>query len=281
MGFDDENIARNGLGELIENLRKDGLHLNEYKSKIMSAEDVLHEETAIDRAFDEIRDEIDEDLYERINPYGFDVEWEEDNDSDDDIDEEELENEAVIRLIHNISDYPNSEDQVEKFCLPILRSSHSDDAIDHVINNLRNKPHQTRLYFSYLSKFVRGNIELVNQLENLINTNGISNYQKMFLLAALMRSERIERETVNTALQLLQNKAVAKETRAMAAIFSAKHGTAQQKRMVRTSYEEEPSDYVKSAILYSSRYLTIADRRTCKRAWGGHNEINSLISQTI
>lgn len=67
----------------------------------------------------------------------------------------------------------------------------------------------------------------------------------------------------------------------MAAIFAAKHGVAQQKRTVRTSYEDEPSDYVRSAILFSSKYLTVVERRTCKRAWGGHNPINTLIAQTI
>ena len=67
----------------------------------------------------------------------------------------------------------------------------------------------------------------------------------------------------------------------MAAIFAAKHGVAQQKRTVRTSYEDEPSDYVRSAILYSSRYLSAVEKKTCKRAWGGHSEINALIAKAI
>ncbi|WP_172823776.1 hypothetical protein [Paracoccus aminovorans] len=100
-------------------------------------------------------------------------------------------------------------------------------------------------------------------------------------LAALLRAETVARATVNSALQWLQNRTVAKETRAIAAIFAAKHGVAQQKRTVRTSYEDEPSDYVRSAILYSPKYLTVVEKKTCKRAWGGHNAINTLIAQTI
>ncbi len=74
MGFPSEPAARQGLGRLIETLRKDGLHLNEYKSKIMAAADVIREETAIDRLFDEIREEVEDDeLYERASPYGFEV----------------------------------------------------------------------------------------------------------------------------------------------------------------------------------------------------------------
>jgi hypothetical protein len=183
--------------------------------------------------------------------------------------------------MENIGDYPNQQDQIEKFCLPILRSAQSDSAVEHVLENLKEKPHQTRLYFSYISTFVRTNHDVVDALEALVAEDTVSDYQRMFLLAALVRARTVSRATVNTALQWLQNRAVAKETRAMAAIFAAKHGVAQQKRTVRTSYEDEPSDYVRSAILFSSKYLTAVEKKTCKRAWGAHNVINTLIAQTI
>lgn len=286
IGFPSEAEARKGLANLIETLRKDGLHLNEYKSKIMPTDEVIQEETAIDRLFDEIRDEIEDDeTYERASPYGFEVEWEDDEDSeeeDDNAEEEDgLENAAVERLIENIGDYPNQEDQIEKFCLPILRSAQSDSAIDHVLQNLKEKPHQTRLYFSYISSFVRTSQDVVDALEELVADDAVSDYQRMFLLAALLRARAVSRASVNVALQWLQNRTVAKETRAMAAIFAAKHGSPQQKRTVRTSYEDEPSDYVRSAVLFSSKYLTAVERNTCKRAWGGHNTINTLIAQAI
>ena len=287
MGFASEAEARKGLASLIETLRKDGLHLNEYKSKIMPADEVIQEETVIDRLFDEIREEVkDDEIYERASPYGFEVEWEEEEeeeeeDEDDDEDDEDLENAAVERLMEDIGDYPNQEDQIEKFCLPILRSAQSGSAVEHVLDNLKEKPHQTRLYFSYISTFVRTDQDVVDALEELVADDTVSDYQRMFLLAALLRARTVTRATVNTALQWLQNWTVAKETRAMAAIFAAKHGVAQQKRTVRTSYEDEPSDYVRSAILYSSKYLTAVEKKTSKRAWGGHNAINTLIAQTI
>ncbi len=115
MGFGTELEARQGLGSLIERLRKDGLHLNEFKTSIMPAEDVVQEETAIDRLFDEIRDEVDDDQnYERVSPYGFEVEWDEEEE-DDEHDEASIENTAVERLMENIGDYPDHEDQIEKF----------------------------------------------------------------------------------------------------------------------------------------------------------------------
>ncbi|MDA4635927.1 hypothetical protein NZA98_33420, partial [Escherichia coli] len=103
-----EADARRGLASLIETLRKDGLHLNEYKSKIIPADEVTREETAIDRLFDEIREEVENDeTYERASPYGFEIEWEEDEEDEEDNEEEEnLENAAVERLMENIGDYP-------------------------------------------------------------------------------------------------------------------------------------------------------------------------------
>jgi hypothetical protein len=283
MGFPSEAGARNGLANLIETLRKDGLHLNEYKSKILPAEDVIQEETAIDRLFDEIREEVADDTnYARVSPYGFEVEWE-DTDDADDIEEEEddLQNAAVERLMYNIKEYHNQHERIEKFCLPILRSAQSDSAVEHVLANLKERPHQTRLYFSYLSTFVSTHPDVIVALEQLVADNAVSDYQRMFLMAALLKAKDVKRATVNIALQWLQNRTVAKETRAMAAIFAAKHGLAQQKRTVRTSYEDEPSDYVRSAILYSSKHLTLVEKKTCKRAWGGHSSINTLIAQTI
>jgi hypothetical protein len=282
MGFPSEAEARHGLASLIETLRKDGLHLNEYKSKIVPADEVIRDETAVDRLFDEIREEVEGDeTYERASPYGFEVEWEDEENDEEGEADENLDNAAVERLISNIADYPNQEDQIEKFCLPILRSAASDIAVEHVLNKLKAKPHQTRLYFSYISTFVRSNHDVAEALEALVSDNTVTDYQRMFLLAALLRANTVARATVNTALQWLQNGRVAKETRAMAAIFAAKHGVAQQKRTVRTSYEDEPSDYVQSAILFSAKYFTPVERKTCKRAWGGHSSINTLVAKTI
>lgn len=282
MGFSSEAEARRGLASLIDRLRKDGLHLNENKSKIAVASDIIREETAIDRLFDEIRDEVrDDNSYERASPYGFEIEWEDEEDESDEIDSDSLNNAAVERLVENIGDHARYEDQIEKFCLPILRSAVSDAAVSHVLRRVKEKPHQTRLYFSYISTFMRSNRSVVSELENLCVDDTVSDYQRMFLSATLLRAPELRRSTVNTALQWLQNASVARETRAMAAILATKHGIAQQKRAVRTAYEDEPSDYVRSAILYSARYLTTAERKTCKRAWGGHSDINALIAKSI
>jgi hypothetical protein len=70
---------------------------------------------------------------------------------------------------------------------------------------LKEKPHQTRLYFSCISSFLRSNRDVVDALEKLLSDDMVSDYQRMFLLAALLRARGVERSTVNTALQWLRN----------------------------------------------------------------------------
>lgn len=284
LAFDSESTARRGLIQLIESLRKDGLHLNEYKSGIFPASEIIREETAIDRLFEEVRQEIDDEMRPGVvSSYAFEADWEFDDDPPDEApEEEEIAALAAERLFGQIGEYPKYADRIERFCLPLLRRADSDVAVDYVLAHLLRKPHQTRLYFSYLTGFVRGSPALVRALEQYFQSHElISGFQRMFLLATLMRAFQIDRRAVNGAIQWLQNRQLAKEARAMAAIFASRHGNPNQKRAVRLEYENEPSDYVRSAILYAAHYFTGVEKRTCKRAWGGHNEINALIATTI
>jgi hypothetical protein len=163
-----------------------------------------------------------------------------------------------------------------------LRASGSAVGITRILKNLTKRPHLTRLYQAYLSRFTPENSDLVSDLEQFMESPElVTDYQRMYLLGALLNAKSIDRSTVNIALQWLKNPAIAQELRAISAIFAARHGTPLQKRAVRLAYEAEPSPYVRSAILYASRYSTKAEERTCKKAWGGHSLINALVAQAI
>jgi len=277
--FESEVEAQRGLIELIEQLRKDGLHLNEYKSGIRTANEVLREETEVDVLFDEAGDEVREELAEYTSSgYGFTAEWEWEEPEN----EEELRLTATERLYSVIPNYPHQADKIERFCLPVLRAAGSGHAIDAVLNNLLKKPHLTSHYHAYLARFVSTNQDLAHALESVIQTtNLVTDYQRMYLLGSLFTAESVGATTVKTALRWLDTKQMGEETRAMAALFAAKHGNPIQKRAVRSTYSNEPSEFVRSAILYASRYFTAAERKTCKKAWGGQTLVNTLISQVI
>ncbi|MFC1885308.1 reverse transcriptase domain-containing protein [Thermodesulfobacteriota bacterium] len=279
--FKTEIGAKKGLIELIERLRQNGLHLNEYKSGIRTTKEIIREETEVDELFQAAREEVRDDLVEDITSgYGFTAEWE--LEELEDPEEEDIQLAATERLHGAIDKYPDQSDKIEKFCLPLLRAAGSDSAVDSVLSGLIAKPHLTRLHHAYLSRFVVDNTDLVNSLELIAQADElVSDFQKMYILGSLFKAKAISKDTLNTALKWLSNPRIAEETRAMAAVFSAKHGNANQKRAVRLAYEREPSAYVRGAILYASRYLPAAEKKTCKKAWGAHSIVNSLIAQAM
>jgi hypothetical protein len=277
--FESEVDAQRGLIRLIEQLRRDGLHLNEYKSGIRTTREVLREETGVDVLFEEAREEVREELTEyTASGYGFTAEWE----WEEPANEEEVALAATERLYSAIESYPDQSDKIERFCLPLLRAAGSNSAVDLVLKHLLEKPYLTSYYHAYLIRFVPSNMEIVNALESVMQSRHlVLDYQRMYLLGSLFAAETVKATTVKAALQWLENKGFAEQTRAMAAIFVAKHGSPTQKRTVRLAYESEPSAFVRSAILYASRYFTAPERKTCKKAWGAHNLVNTLIAQVI
>lgn len=122
----------------------------------------------------------------------------------------------------------------------------------------------------------------MQDIERTIVAGGFfSDYQRMYILSAILNADRVGEATVQTAQRWLESNDVGAETRAICAIFVAKHGGPHQKRAVRLRYENEPSEYVRSAILYAAQFFPAADRRSAKQAWGGQSSINALISDVI
>lgn len=284
--FDSLSDARRGLSKLIDKLRQDGLHLNEHKSGIKLAEDLIQEETIVDSLFREARQEIESEVNDKrfielSDNYGFEITWEINEDFQEPC-EEDLHLAAVTRLFKSIQDYPAYSDKIEKFCLPLLRSANSDIAVDAAIAGVVKRPHMTKFYTSYLTRFIAQSEEVSLRLSRVLDSGDLDlDYQIMYVLAALLGSASIEGRTVKTALNILRDPRVSQEARAIAAIFAAKFGTPQQRRAVRTQYEGEQSLYVRSAILYATRHFSSAERRTCIKAWGGHSDINAFIAKAL
>jgi len=286
--YDSLPEARRGLIHLIDQLRREGLHLNEFKSGIRPADQLIKDETGLDRLFSATLDKIKEERKETeefVGGYGFIVGWELEADEEEVEEEdknEELRNAAVHRLYESIGIYPDQAEKIEKFCLPFLRVAGSDIAIERSIEGIVKRPHLARFYLAYLSRFVPDDTTVRNRLGELLESSAVvSDSQRMYLLGALVRAKSIEKDTINAALRMLSELKVGQEVRALAAIFAAKYGTPQQRRTVRLSYEGEPSPYVRAAILYASRHFTASERKICTKAWGAHNTTNALIAHAL
>ncbi len=280
VGFEDESDARRELVRLNARLRSSGLFFNPSKTSILTGADVQEEEGELEQLFDAARDEIYNHLdWLSQSGYGFQGDWLIEGEEPT---EEEIELQATKNLLFHGGEDDAQREKIERFCLPILRGGNDDSAIDLVFDNFDTRPQLTRLYASYLTHFSRESPDIAARISRLIQRDQFfCDYQRMYVLASILNREANDAGTVLKCHQWMESGTIGAETRALAAIFVAKFGSPQQKRAVRLRYENEPSEYVRAAILFSAQFFTLADRRTAKRAWGGHSAINAMIADAI
>jgi len=68
--------------------------------------------------------------------------------------------------------------------------------------------------------------------------------------------------------------------RAVAAIFVGRFGDHTRRKSLSSAYKSA-SEYVQAAIYYSSRRWPLPERATAKASWGGHNQLNKLITAAL
>lgn len=279
--FPTRRNAREGLVRLCQALRREGLHLNERKSDIVESELLLHEETRVDQLFEEAWEEVEGEAFGLIAVgfYGFETPW---MDEEEPPDEEELELMSVERLYDQLEEPDAPSDRIERFCLPLLAAAGSDIAVDRALSGFIDRPHLAKTYASYLARIGRDHPELVERLEALFQENDFSyDWQHHWVAGALLFQEDVSGPTLTTALRILKAPAFSPALRAVCAALVGKHGDAGKRRQLRTHYSAEASPYVRSAILFASRYFPTAERRTCLGAWGGHSSENALVASAV
>ena len=103
----------------------------------------------------------------------------------------------------------------------------------------------------------------------------------LILSAALMKADNVSTRSVNAVMRILRDLSRSVALRGLCAIVIGMHGHAGQRRNLKHHYAEEPSDYVRTAILFSTRYFPAAERRSCNNAWSGHSTNHSLVSEAV
>jgi len=273
--------AKKGLVDLCRTIRDEGLSLNESKTKIMEASALFVEETEIDRLFQRAREEIRNTpvLIEVEGQYGFESIW---VTGELGLPEEEIELRAVKELFSTIGDNPSEAEKIERFCLPYFSLSRDNIAVESSLERIIKNPHLSRMYCSYLIPFVRSDRTVSEPIELIIRNEELPyDWSLIWPLALLIEVSTIDESTVVQAIRIIEDSRRADALRATAVHLVAKHGNAMQRRLLRHRYDREPSQYVRSAILYSARYLTTNERNSCLGAWGSHSVTNSLIVNAV
>lgn len=279
--FPNELDAKKGLMDLCRIVRGEGLNLNESKTKILSSDDLIKEETEIDRLFANAKQEVRETELpvEVESQYGFQTIW---LPAEEVLEPAEVELQAVEDLyIEGVQDEHLIE-KVEKFCLPYLGRIGNTRAVDNSLSNILRYPHLSRVYCNYLLHFVKDNRNITRQLESVVASSEIPyDWSLIWPIAALLAARSVSSETIDRAIQILQAADREEALRSVSVYLIAKHGTAGQRRILRHRYDFEPSVFVREAILFASKYFPIDERNSCIRAWGSHSFMNSLIAKAV
>lgn len=271
--FTELNDARVHKVKLANWLRKDGLTLNEGKTTIHKVEDLLHDETELDRLFQNAKKEA---VDGTINiGYETNIFW--NLETNIEMDDDDVQIEATKKLFDSIY-HGEVKNKIDRFCLPVFSALEDDYALFYVIENYVNEPSMCQVYFGYLSKMLRYDPSIAPDIEEILsNPDLLFDYQKKWLYSTLLYAEKVSELTIKYALADLQNQSKNIGLRSICAILIGKYGSAAILSILKTHYSNENSEFVKSAILYAAQYFPVQQRDTCYKAWAGHSETNSLI----
>ncbi len=272
------------LIEVCNKLRKQGLYLNESKTQLKESRDILFQETEFDRMFDEITEMLNAVFEDELGlfgaSYGFQTEWD-----DEPVEVKEIEGfklDLIEQLYTKRNEAKWQRDKIIKFCFPLFSKAQSLYPLDTIENEIINYPHLTKYYCNYLASIERHNSKITKQIEELIySKNMIYEYQSLWLFSSLLYRHEVSTKVIDLAVRTVRDKQKHETIRAICSILISTFGSGIQLRALRDEYEHEPSNYVKSAILYGTRNFSKDERRTCHSAWSGHSELNTLIIRSL
>jgi hypothetical protein len=268
------------LRELIPLLRTYDLTLNEGKSLAMPKGALVSEEPDLEKLFAAAVDEISEQLEDEDFDvdYGFQSDFDDETDAPGEQSEpQDLNLVATTILFDSIGEYTGQEENIERFCLPLFAQANSEYAVDHVVDSFKKRPAMAQIYASYLVKFI-DNIHIKTFLVAMLKDTFLVDWQKMWVLAALLRSEQFDDPVVKVVWDLYKDANRHEALRAVAAIFVGRYGDHTRRVALINSYNAAGSPYVQSAIYYSSRWFKGAEKANAVASWGNLTELNELIT---
>ena len=173
------------------------------------------------------------------------------------------------------------DEKIERFCLPLFSAAGSDYAVGYVMKNFKVYPAMSQIYSNYLARFLGDRAVYERLGELLVDEAVYFDWQKMWILAALLSAEQADDNLVLTALRIFRDGYSHEALRAVAAIFVAKHGAFTRKKELADSYGQSGSQYIQTAVLYGARYMNSEMRRTSLKSWGGHSAAHRLVAASI
>jgi hypothetical protein len=206
--------------------------------------------------------------------YGFRSEWEDDEESEEG--GEQLELRATKLLFDSINTYVGQEENIERFCLPLFSETDSDYAVENVMTAFKRRPAMSQIYANYLAKFLDRR-EVWQFLVRLADDETLFDWQRMWILAALLQVDARDDLGTEAAVKILRDANRPDTLRAIAAIYVGRYGDLDRRKALGIIYPNV-SSYIQAAIYYTSRYWRGIERSNARANWGGHGTLNTLLT---
>ena len=277
--FESEGAAKRHQVRLATWLRSDGLAVNEAKSGVRTTSQLRREQTEVEGLFEAAVAEVESEL-DRADFYGSTISWDvlygERDETAEHADEIELE--ATKRLFDSGDLSPRLRKKIDAFCIGAFTATENDHALDYVVEHFVDMPYMAQPFAKYLKALLPRQAGLVERMSRYLSSDELLfDYQRLWLYALLLFANEPVPEVVTAALRDLGNANLSPAVRVACAGIVGARGSAPQRRILRNHYQVESSDYVRSGILYAARHFPRSERENCYTAWGGHDEVNSLI----
>jgi len=271
---------------ICKDLRQQGLFLNENKTLLAESKTICDQLLEFDQLFFDINNMFTMLQYEEKRAlymlgYGFQIDWESEAESAVDI-IDGFRIDVVEELYKHKDTAKYQKDAILKFCLPLLTKFKSVLPLLSIKDDISKSPHLAKHFAQYLATIERGNESITQTLEGILfQNNFIFEYEQMWLFAGLLYRSELSEGILKLCATYFMNKQVHDSIRAICAIILSSKGSGHDKKLLRDEYNNEPSIFVKSAILFSTSYWMTDERQACKIAWGSNNYLNELIIEVL
>jgi len=153
------------------------------------------------------------------------------------------------------------------------------DGYKHVMDAFRKRPAMSQIYSAYLARFL-DTPKVGKFLVDLLAEETLADWQRMWVLAALLQIQPNNNEATKIAAKILKDANRHDALRAVAAIYISRYGDLDRRKALTTLYPNV-SSYIQSAIYYSSRYWHGVEKSNAKANWGNHGALNTLLTVAL
>jgi hypothetical protein len=270
--------------DLTAELRKLDLSLNEAKTVVTNTIGLLTSdpdlETLFKSALNEAQELLSQGAFEVQSDYGFQAIWENEDievEQPDDVDEEEIQVIAIQKLFDQSAAYPDSVEEIERFCLPLFAEFESTYPLQHVLSKLETTPSMSQMYYSYLSHFLYLPQVQEKVASVLRQRRSLYEWEYLWALASLTRMPKISDEVIGSVLQLAKEVRT-EAVRAMCFIVAARHGDVDRQKTVADAGQNYSSEYMRGAILFGARFMQRAIRKNVLDVYGNQTPLLKMIA---